>query len=55
LNKGEQKPLDFAEEEIKEILINLKRVDYLNRIKEGLYQQATENDEIVYYYLDKDE
>lgn len=55
LNKGEQKPLDFAEEEIKEILINLKRVDYLNRIKEGLYQQATEKNEIVYYYLDKDE
>lgn len=55
LNKGEQKPLDFAEEEIKEILINLKRVDYLNRMKEGLYQQATEKNEIVYYYLDKDE
>ena len=55
LNKGEQKPLVFAEEEIKEILINLKRVDYLNRIKEGLYQQATEKNEIVYYYLDKDE
>lgn len=55
LNKEEQKPLDFAEEEIKENLINLKRVDYLNRIKEGLYQQATGKNEIVYYYLNKDE
>ncbi len=55
LGKGEPKPLDFAEEEIKEILINLKRVDYLNQIKEKLYRQAAEKNEIVYYYLNKDE
>lgn len=55
LGKGEQKPIDFAEEEIKENLINLKRVDFLNQIKEGLYQQATDKNEIVYYYLNKDE
>ena len=34
LNKGEQKPLDFAEEEIKEILINLKRVDFFASVCE---------------------
>ena len=53
--KGEQKPLDFAQEEIKEILINLKRVDFVNRVKEDLYRQASDKDRIIYYYLNSDE
>ena len=53
--KGEQKPLDFAQEEIKEILINLKRVDFINRVKEDLYRQASDKDRIIYYYLNSDE
>ena len=53
--KGEQKPLDFAQEEIKEILINLKRVEFINRVKEDLYFQASDKNEIIYYYLNSDE
>lgn len=53
--KGEQKPLDFAQEEIKEILINLKRVDFINRVKEDLYRQASDKNGIIYYYLNSDE
>lgn len=53
--KGEQKPLDFAQEEIKEILINLKRVDFVNQVKEDLYHQASDKDRIIYYYLNSDE
>ena len=53
--KGEQRPLDFAQEEIKEILINLKRVDFINRVKEDLYRQAAEKNKINYLYLDTDE
>ena len=53
--KGEQKPLDFAGEEIKEILINLKRVDFINRVKEDLYRQASEKNGINYYYLESNE
>ena len=53
--KGEQKPLDFAQEEIKEILINLKRVDFVNRVKEDLYRQASDKNGIIYYYLESDE
>ena len=53
--KGEQKPLDFAQEEIKEILINLKRVDFVNRVKKDLYRQASDKDRIIYYYLNSDE
>ena len=53
--KGEQKPLDFAQEEIKEILINLKRVDFVNRVKEDLYRQASENNGIIYYESNEEE
>ena len=55
LGKGEQRPLDFAQEDIKEILINLKRVDFVNRVKEDLYRQASEKNRIIYYYLNSDE
>ena len=55
LGKGEQRPLDFAQEEIKEILINLKRVDFVNRVKEDFFRQASEKNEIIYYYLNSDE
>lgn len=54
-DKGEQKNIDFAQEEIKEILINLKRVDFINRVKNDLYQQASDNKGINYYYLNSDE
>ena len=55
LGKGEQQPLEFAQEEIKEILINLKRVDFVNRVKEDLYRQASDKNGIIYYYLNSDE
>ena len=55
LSKGEQKPLDFAQEEIKEILINLKRVEFIDRVKKDLYHQASGKNEIIYYYLNSDE
>ena len=46
LGKDKQKPLDFARDEIKEILINLKRVEY---------QRASDRNKIIYYYLNSDE
>ena len=55
LGKDKQKPLDFARDEIKEILINLKRVDFINKVKEDLYQRASDRNKIIYYYLNSDE
>lgn len=55
LGKGQQRPLDFAKEEIKEILINLKRVEFINKVKEELYQRASDKDKINYYYLKPNE
>lgn len=53
--KDKQKPLDFARDEIKEILINLKRVEFINKVKEDLYQRASDRNKIIYYYLNSDE
>lgn len=55
LDKDKQKPLDFARDEIKEILINLKRVEFINKVKEDLYQRASDRNKIIYYYLNSDE
>lgn len=49
LPEGEQLPLEYARSEIKEILINLKRVDFINRVKQDLYKEASEDNDIVYY------
>lgn len=55
LGKGQQRPLDFARDEIKEILINLKRVEFINEVKEELYQRASDRNRINYYYLNSNE
>ena len=55
LGKDKQKPLDFARDEIKEILINLKRVEFINKVKEDLYQRASDRNKIIYFYLNSDE
>lgn len=55
LGKDKQKPLDFARDEIKEILINLKPVEFINKVKEDLYQRASDRNKIIYYYLNSDE
>lgn len=49
LGKEKPEPLDFAQDEIKEILINLKRVEFINKVKEDLYRRASEKDKIIYY------
>lgn len=55
LGKDKQRPLDFAKKEIKEILINLKRVEFINEVKEELYQRASDRNKINYYYLNSNE
>lgn len=49
LPQGQQLPLEYAKAEIREILINLKRVEFINRMKDDLYQDALENEDIIYY------
>ena len=35
--------------EIKEILINLKRVEFIKQVKKDLYDEASEHNDIIYY------
>ena len=42
-------PLEYARYEIKEILINLKRVDFINKMRNDLYEQASEDNKVIYY------
>ena len=42
-------PLEYARNEIKEILINMKRVDFINKMRNDLYEQASANNEVKYY------
>lgn len=53
--EGKVKPFDLAKEEIKDILINLKRVDFIEKVKDDLYRRALDKNEINYYYLESDE
>lgn len=55
LGKDKQKPIDFAKNEIREILVNLKRVEFINKVKEDLYQHASDKNKIIYYYLNSNE
>lgn len=48
VNKGETLPLEYANSEIKEILINAKRMDFVSRMKNDLYNNAIDNNEIKY-------
>lgn len=49
VQKNEQLPLEHARTGIKETLINLKRVEFINKVKEDLYREATEDKSIIYY------
>ena len=49
LPEGDILPIEYAETEIKEILINLKRVDYINKMRHDLYDDALEKKQIIYY------
>ncbi|NDW13106.1 peptidyl-prolyl cis-trans isomerase [Bacteroides sp. 214] len=45
---GEHKPFDFARLEAKEMLLNLRKVDFIKDIKEELYQEAVKRNKIIY-------
>lgn len=54
LPKGDPLPLKYAKNEIKEMIINLKRVAFINQIKNDLYREASENNDIIYYKPDNE-
>lgn len=49
LGKGGQEPYDFARAQVKDILLNIRQVEYMETVKNDLYRQAFEKEEIKYY------
>lgn len=48
--KGEEKPYDLARYEIIDLLANSRRVEFMNKVKQDLYNQSVEMGRIKYYY-----
>ena len=47
---GEEKPYEFARSEVKDLLVNQKRVSFMEQVKNDLYQQAVSKKKIIYNY-----
>jgi hypothetical protein len=48
IGKNEVKPFETARQEIKEILANMRQVDYMKKVKDDLYEQAVKRNKIIY-------
>lgn len=46
---GEHEPFEFARDKIKEMLLNMKQVEFMKKVKTHLYQEAIAKDKIKYY------
>ena len=46
---GTQKPLDLAESEIKELLVNSRKAEFLQRVKKDIYTDAINSGEVKFY------
>ena len=46
---GELKPLDLAEREIKELLVNSRKAEFLQKVKRDIYNEALKSGDVVFY------
>ena len=46
---GDQKPIDLAEPEIKELLVNSRKADFLQQVKRDIYRNAIEDGEVKFF------
>lgn len=51
---GSIKPLDLAEGEIKELLVNSRKAEFLQKTKQNLYNEAIQNGDIKFWNMDAD-
>lgn len=47
---GEEKPYEQARADIKDLLVNQKQVEFMERMKDDLYRQAVDKKRIIYNY-----
>jgi hypothetical protein len=48
IRKNQVRPFETARQEIKEILANMRQVEYMKRVKDDLYNKAVERNKIIY-------
>lgn len=53
LTEGEEKPYDLARYEIIDLLANNRKVEFMQKVKNDLYNQSIEMGRIKYYYNEK--
>lgn len=46
---GEQEPYEFARSQVKDMLLNVKQVEFMRQVKDDLYQRAVRRNKIKYY------
>lgn len=46
---GEQEPYEFARGQVKDMLLNMRQVEFMKQMKDDLYQRAVKRDKIKYY------
>ncbi|WP_300811704.1 peptidylprolyl isomerase [uncultured Bacteroides sp.] len=46
---GEQEPYEFAARQVKDMLLNMKQVQFMEQVKNDLYERAVERNRIKYY------
>lgn len=49
LRMGEQEPFELARVQAREMLLNLRQVQFMERVKDDLYQRAVDGNKITYY------
>ena len=47
--RGEQMPMDYARPEIEKIVLNERRVDFLQKERERLYNEAIQEKKVIFY------
>ncbi|MBQ8360542.1 MAG: peptidyl-prolyl cis-trans isomerase [Bacteroidaceae bacterium] len=47
---GQPMPIDYAKNEIREILMNMRQVDFMKQVKGKLYEEAQNEQRIIYHY-----
>lgn len=50
LDVGDLKPVEYAAGEIREALLNARRVDFMKQLRNQLYEEAQKQEKVLYYY-----
>ena len=46
---GEDEPYELARDHARDLLLNIRQVEFMRGVRDDLYRRAMENNEIIYY------